>query len=424
MKEKIQNIGAGIDFVSITEPKFKTNTIELIFMVPVNKETNSAYALAMALLTYSCKAYPGYAELTRKLHAMYGASLNYGVSKRGDVLQLSIEASVIDNRYVPDGGDLLTELTELLVSCLFEPNAQNGAFSDREFRIQKQDLLDAIEAEINNKRSYALARAVEHAFEGEPYAAPVYGEKEDVEKLDAASVYAAYEQLLREAVIRIYHVGPAEAPQLAECFRTGFADVERRPAAVAFRAPSICKPDVAYVNDPLPVNQSKLVLVFKGKAPKKYAVNLMSMLFGAAPFSMLFMNVREKLSLCYYCASRLIPGKEAMFVDSGVELNNAEKTRIAILEQLDAIRNGDFSEDLLNDAKHGLINQLRGIGDTPSSCISWSHRHFCEGEAVSIDALVAAYEEMTKRDVMDAAAAMQLDTVYLMQQEVQHEQRD
>lgn len=420
VKEKIQNIGKNIDFVSIVEPKFKTNTIELVFMVPCSKATNSAYALAMGLLTYSCKAYPSYADITRKLHAMYGASLNYGVSKRGDVLQLSIEASVIDNRYVPDGEDLLGELTALLTSCLFAPNAENGAFSDREFRIQKQDLLDTIEAEINNKRSYALARAVETAFEGEPYAAPVYGEKEDVEKLDAASVYAAYERLLQEAVIRIYHVGSEEAPQMAGQLQQAFAGVERRPAGVAFRAPSVCKPELVRVNDPMPVNQSKLVIVFKGKASKRYAMNLMSMLFGAAPFSMLFMNVREKMSLCYYCASRLIVGKNALFVDSGVELENAEKAYTAILEQLDAVRKGDFSDELLADAKHSMINQLRGIGDTPASCISWCHKQFCEQEQESIENLVAIYEAMTRQDMMDAAGALQADTVYLMQQEVQH----
>ncbi|MBE6826717.1 MAG: insulinase family protein [Ruminococcus sp.] len=420
MKETIEKIGESLEFISIAEPKFKTNTLELVFMVPVSKEKNAAYALAMSLLTYSCKDYPGYAELTKKLHAMYGASLNYGISKRGDVLQLSVEASVIDNRYVPEGTDLLAELTDLLLGCLFAPNAENGAFSDREFRIQKQDLLDAIEAEINNKRSYAMTRAARTAFEGEPFAAPLYGEKEDVEALDPAAVYAAYEELLRTAVIRIYHVGPAAAPMLADRFRTAFADVARCPVAVAFHAPSPCKAETVRVNDPMPVNQSKLVIVCKGTAPKPFAMNLMSTMFGAAPFSMLFMNVREKMSLCYYCASRVIAGKKALFIDSGVELENAEKACEAILAQLDAVRQGDFDDELLADAKHSMLNQLRGIGDTPSSCISWSHRQFCNGESHTIDELADIYEAMTRQDMMDAANALQVDTIYLMQQEVQH----
>lgn len=421
MKEQIQNIGTRIEYITIAEPKFKTNTIDMVFMVPAGKENNSVYALLAALLTSTCKAYPTIAAMTKKLDSLYGASLKDSISKRGDVLQLSISASVIDNRYALGQEDLLSELTELLIGCLFSPNAENGAFSESEFRIEKQDLLDAIEAEINNKRSYAVERAAEIAFAGEPFAYPLYGTAEDVEQLTAASVYEAYQRLLKEAVIRIYHVGPQYAPEIGERMQAAFADLERTPTEIAFKAPSPCKAEPAKVTEPMEVNQSKLVIMFKGEPPKKYALNLMSMLYGSSPFSMLFMNVREKMSLCYYCASRLVPGKQAMLVDSGVELENAEKAHTEILAQLEAVRRGEFDDETLENAKRSAVNQLRGIGDTPSSCISWSHRSFCDDEHSSTEELVEIYQSMTRQDVMDAANALREDSVYLMQQEVQHE---
>ncbi len=421
MKEQIQKIGDRIEYITIAEPKFKTNTIDIVFMLPAGKANNSVYALLAALLTSTCKAYPNIAAMTKKLDSLYGASLKDSISKRGDVLQLSISASVIDNRYALGKEDLLAELTELLVGCLFAPNAENGAFSESEFRIEKQDLLDAIEAEINNKRSYAVERAAEIAFEGEPFAYPLYGTAADVEQLTPASVYEAYRRLLKEAVIRIYHVGPQYAPAIGARMQAAFAAVERTPTEIAFKAPSPCKAQPAKITEPMEVNQSKLVIMFKGEPPKKYALNLLSMLYGSSPFSLLFMNVREKMSLCYYCASRLVPGKQAMLVDSGVELENAEKAHTEILAQLDAVRRGEFDDEILENAKRSAVNQLRGIGDTPSSCISWSHRSFCDDEHSSTEELVEIYLSMTRQDVMDAANALREDSVYLMQQEVQHE---
>ncbi len=419
MQKKILNIGNNIDFISIVEPKFKTNTIEVVFMVPLSEETNAAYSLVASLLTASSKAYPNLAALTRKTSELYGAAISASVSKRSDVLQVCITASAIDNRYALAQEDLLAGLTELLTECLFRPNAENGAFDATEFRIQKQDLLDAIDAEINNKRSYAVARAVRTAFAGEPYAGTSYGEKSDVELLNPENAFAAYERLLRESVIRIYHVGPAGAPALAQRMQAAFAGIAREPVSIAFRAPSPCKAAPADVVDPMSVNQSKLVLVFKGEETRKGALKLMSALYGASPFSMLFMNVREKMSLCYYCASRTLPGKASLLVDSGVELSNAEKAKEAILAQLDAVRRGEFDDEMLGDAKHSMVNQLRGVGDTPSSCISWCHSQFFDQDEETTEEAVARYEALTRQDIIDTANALKLDTVYLMQQEVQ-----
>ncbi len=421
VKEQIQNIGASIDFVSIAEPKFRTNTIEMIFMLPAGKQNNSTYALLEALLTSTCAAYPSIAEMSKKLSIMYGATLKGSTIKRGDVLQLSLTGSVIADRYAPDGEDLLSELAELMIGCLLAPNVKDGAFSETDFRIEKQDLLDAIEAEVNDKRAYATDRAVAAAFEGEPFAYPLDGTAEDVEQLTPASVYEACQKMLREAVIRIYHVGPAPAPELADCFGRIFAGLKRCPAELTYKTPSPCKAEPVRVTEPMAVTQSKLVIVFKGQTPKKYAMNLMNLMLGGSPFSMLFNNVREKLSLCYYCSSRYVASKQAVFVSSGVELENAEKTHEAILAQLDAIRRGEFEDEMLENAKRSAVNSLHSIGDTPYSCIGWSHGRFCEEETMSIEEIVTAYQSMTRQDMIDAANALREDTIYLMQQEVEHE---
>ena len=416
MNTQTASFGEQMELITITEPKFKTVSMMCMMLLPVIPERNSAYALAMSILTESCRKYPDYASLTVKLDTMYGASLNSSVSVNGSVMQLVVSGSTIASRYALAGENLAADLAALLCDCLLDPNVKDGAFEETAYRIERKELLDAIETEINNKRGYALIRSKETAFCGEPDAYPVYGTKEDVEKLTPESVYAAYKEILRRAVFRFYCVGPDVPEGLAEQLRDAFRGVERCPEPLQYYAPSPCKPAAAFVTEPMDVAQSKLVMVFKGPEQNREAFRLFSAVFGGTPFSLLFTNVREKESLCYYCASRVVNGKDALIVDSGVELANAERTREAVLEQLSAMQQGSFSEELLENAKLAMLGALRGIGDTPTSCIFEQYERFYTGDPGDVEERVQRYLALTKEQIVDVAKSLTLDTVYLMQQ--------
>ncbi len=417
LEEIRQDLGEQFGLFTVTEPKFKTGTLTVMLLLPIIPEKNAAYALALSLLTQSCRKYPDTAAMTVRLDNMYGASLNSSVSVNGNVMQLMISGSTIANRYALHGENLAREMSELICDCILDPNAENGAFKESEFKIQKQELLDTIDAEINNKRNYAFLRAKKTAFAGEPDAYPVYGTREDALRLTSEEVYAAYEEILRRAAIRIYYVGPEPEPQLAETFSAAFAGRERSPEPLVYYAPSPCKPEPVTVREPMDVTQSKLVMVFKGSGLPTEAFRMMSAVFGGTPFSLLFMNVRERLSLCYYCSSWLMTGKDAMVVNSGVELANAERAKEAILEQLAILRQGDFDDALLENIKQSMVNALRSIGDTPNSCISDMYERFYRQDDADVETRIQRYLAITKEDVSAAARAVRLDTVYLMQQE-------
>ncbi len=417
MKEWTEAVGEQIELITMIEPKFKTSTVKAILLVPVIPKKNAAYTLALSLLTQSCRKYPDNAAMTVKLDNMYGASINSDVGSIGNVMQLVISGSVIADRYALHGEALLSELTELICDCLLDPNVKEGAFHADEYQIAKQELLDAIDAEINNKRGYALMRARRTAFHGEPDAYPIYGTRADVEQLTPEIVYAAYCEILRRAVIRVYYVGPEEAPQLAGQLRKAFGSLERAAEPLAFHAPSPCKPETVTVTEPMDVTQSKLVMVFKMQdAVPVENLRLFSAVFGGTPFSLLFTNVREKESLCYYCASRVLLNKAALIVDSGVELANAKRAQEAILEQLDRMRHGDFEDILLENTKHSMVNALRSIGDTPGSCINEQFERFYRQDDADLEVRIDRYLTLTKADMAAVANALVLDTVYLMEQ--------
>lgn len=163
-------LAEGIGYSEILDPKFKTNTLKIFFSQPLSAATAAGSALATSLLTASNQRYPSIAQLRKKLQMLYGAAIFGSVQREGDIQTNHISATVIDDRYALEQEPLFDEVLELLLDCLFRPNAADGAFSQTEFRIRQQNLLDTIKAEIDEKRTYALNQARRTAFDGEPAA--------------------------------------------------------------------------------------------------------------------------------------------------------------------------------------------------------------------------------------------------------------
>lgn len=414
MKYNRTDLAENIGFSSVIDGKFKTNSLSVRFITELNGGKSADNAVGIGVLSSSSSKYKTLAELNKKLSMLYGASFSSSARKRGDIQILSVGGSWISNNYAIDGEDITGEMLDIICGCIFSPNAEDGKFDEESFKITRKDLLDKIEAEINNKRGYAISRAAETAFKGEPAENSCYGTKEAAEKVTPESAYKAYRELLETARIEIFYVAPEENQDVEKRLKEEFSKILRASKAYRFTALSPAKTEPVRNSEELDVNQSKMVLAFKTDSEDKYAVKLLSVIFGETPVSKLFMNVREKMSLCYYCASRIIASKGALFVDCGVEKSNIEKAEAEILRQLDEIRNGCISDEELSNALMSIDNALTGVGDTPSSYSAWYFERLCENNIITPQQQLEEYMAVTKERIVEAAKTLTLDSVYLM----------
>lgn len=411
---KRSELGRDIGFTTITDEKFKSCVLSVYFLTQSDERTAALNNLGTGVLPVSNSRYTSYSELSEKLSELYGAGLGSVARKKGDAQILGLSASWLDNRYAIDGEDISGEMLSMIHDCLFAPNVKDGAFDADSYAMVKKDLIDNISAELNQKRSYALMRAVQTAYRGEPAAIMEYGSKEAVVSATAEEAYRAYKELLRTAKIEIYLVSPSENTAFAEMFRESFSKIDREPAEISIRNHSPLKPEVETVSEEFDVNQCKAVLNFKTSSDDRYALKMLSIIYGELPFSKLFLNVREKLSLCYYCTSRSISVKGAFFVDCGIERSNIEKTKAEILAQLDEIKKGNISDDEIQGALLALDNAVMQVGDTPSSYISWFSDCFFEGDYYTPEEHFKRFTEVTKECIVEAANSLKLDSIYLM----------
>ncbi|MGN0606294.1 MAG: EF-P 5-aminopentanol modification-associated protein YfmF [Oscillospiraceae bacterium] len=404
----------GISFTSVVDSKFKTNTIRIKIMTKLNSETASANALALGIIASANSEYTSQTELAAKMNSLYGGSLFADVGKTGDIQVLTLGASVINNKYTFDGEDITGEMLDIIECCLFRPDVHDGSFNEKEFRHRKQDLLDSIDTEINNKRGYAILRAQQTIFRDEPSAYSSYGTRETAEKLTPQNVYSAYCELLKTAAVEIYYVSDEENNELKERFRKSFAGIERSFCDVQLKNPSPVKEKSERVTDRLDVNQMKMVMAYKTDYEDIYPIIVMNTILGSSPVSKLFANVREKMSLCYYCASAFAASKNTLMIDSGIEKENFEKAEKAINEQFEEIKRGNFTDDEINNAVLSILNSIKGVGDTPSSYISWYFKCLCRGEIIEPDEEAERIKSVTRQQIIDCANSFRADTVYIM----------
>lgn len=414
IKYNRERLGDGIHFTTIVNKRQKTNTIIIHLVTGLSAETASVNAVIPYVLAGSSGTYPSLTELNKRLSGLYGAVIKGAVSKIGDSQDMALMAGCINNRYTFEGEKITEEMTRTLADCLVNPHTEGEAFFEKDFALKKQELLDDIDAEINEKRSYAFKRANLNIFGNEPAAISVKGGREYAEKITAASAYEHYKRLLKTSQIEIVFVGSEEAESCKRILADALLKIDRNYAGDNSSAKSPVKSEVCRVTEPHDVAQSKMVMAFKTDFGDIVAMRLMNTVYGASPTSKLFMNVRERLSLCYYCSSGYNDKKGVMYVDSGVEHTNACKAEEEILNQLEAMQNGDFTDEELENARRALINSWKGVSDGARSIADWYFNQSYSGTAFSPEEQIEKLMRVTKEDVVAAAKALKLDTVYIL----------
>lgn len=409
-----KKIADGVYFSYYNDNRFKLNRIDVVFIDTLTKENASMNALIPSVLSSANSNYPTMFDFNRKLMGNYSSCISDYSRKIGDNEYFGLYATVLDNAFALEGEDILSETATLLRDCIFSPYLENGIFSAKTLEIQKKNLMDYNDNEIINKSLYTLRKGLKVAMDGEPAAISVYGENEDIAEITPESAYERYQKILKTKNVEIMCTGPGDFSIVEKIFSEAFNSIERAVEPFTKSSPSVIKSETAVKSEFIDVSQSKLLLVFKTELKEHSPFMVMSDLFGGDVFSKLFSVVREKLSLCYYCHSRFVTSKKILTVECGVEKDNIEKAKKAILEQLEEIKKGNFSNEDMDKARLSMRNSMNALGDRVGSISSWYLTNLLIDERNTPNEEADAYDAVTKEDVIRVANSLVLDTVFVL----------
>ena len=410
----------GITLRCCRDDRFKQSVLSLQFLRPMCREEAALNALLPAVLLRGCKSAPDMRAITLKLDDLYGAAVGALVRRIGDIHCTGLSCGFIDDRFTLDGDKLLQPMLEFLSDLLLNPLTCNDSFREDYVQTEKQNLVWAIEAQRNDKRSYATNQMLRIMCKEDSYGIPRLGTIADVEAITPQSLYAHYRKVLATSPIHIFYVGSAEPETVAQTLRPILRPLAQEkitlPAQTGF-AP------VAYSEQEeiLDVAQGKLCMGYCTpihlRHPQYAAIQVCNTILGAGMTSKLFMQVREKMSLCYDIGSGFHGSKGIMTVAAGIEFEKKDIVQQQIIHQLQEIREGNITAQELTAAKEALLSSLRATHDSPGAIESYHASAAVSGIGMTPAVFMERIEAVTAEDVSAAAKTLQLCTVYFLKGE-------
>lgn len=418
---KYINIADGVKGLFVENNRFSTTHISINLYLPLKKETIAVNALLPFVLSSCCKDYPDFSALNLRLSELYGADVGGISDKIGDTQLLKFFSFCINDEFIPEGVAVAEQACDLLFSMIFEPSVKDGSFLDADVERERRLTLEKIAGIINDKRSYAISRIINEMYKEEAFGQLKTGSYEAVAAVTGKDLYNAWREVISTAEVRIQIIGRQVPEGLFERLARKLNGFERKITPIKIATPKKANSDVLRVEENMDVSQGKLVMGFctdlVGTDKETAFLAVFADLFGGGPYSKLFKNVREKLSLCYYCAARPNRSKGYLLVDCGVEPENAERAEKEILNQLEDIKKGDISAEDLEASIRSLKDSLVCLNDSQAALDNWYSMRI-SNTPVSPEEYISIIEKVTLEDVIKASKLYTLDTVYKIMPQV------
>ena len=410
----------GVHLTAVHTEKFKSCVLGASFLAPLDRTTAACNALVPSVLRRGTQEHPDMESLSAALDELYGGSIEPVVRTRGETQCVGFLGSFLDDAYTLDGSAILEKAAGLLGELLLRPCTEHGLFRRDYTDSERQNLIDRIRAQVNDKRSYALLRLKREMCAGEPFGVDRLGDESSARAITPESLWARYQDLLRTAPMELYYCGSAKPERVADALRAALSQLPTDgvrtplPRPAAKEAPA----QPREVVESLDVTQGKLTMGLRTGSTvwsEDYpALLLANAIFGGTTTSRLFLHVREKLSLCYYASSQLEKLKGVMLVSSGVEFDKVGEARAEILSQLEACRKGAFEDWELEGARRSVVSALHSAMDAQARLEDFWLGQAVAGLTEDPEALARRVEEVTREQVVAAFSSLQLDTIYFL----------
>ncbi|MBA2174046.1 insulinase family protein [Halobacillus locisalis] len=398
--------------------KYKTISIVAKFKAPLKREGITERALLPHVLQKATNNHPNVRSLQSAFENLYGTALSSDGSKKGENHVISFRMEVVNEAYLNDQEPILEEAMQLFHEVLFDPKKEGEGLDSAIVNREKQTLEQRITSIKDDKMSYANVRLMDHMCDGEPYSLHVHGYQDDLSSITPESLYSYYQSMIANDLLDVYVIGDLDEAFIEKMTdqyfsREGSSNEDNDQVAETKQVD-----EVKEIVEREEVNQGKLHIGYRTYTKfgddDYYALQIFNGIFGGFPSSKLFMNVREKHSLAYYAASRFESHKGLLLVFSGVDPKDYDQAKSIILEQMDAMKNGDFTEEQVNETKEQVINQLQETMDNANGLIEVLYHQMISGAEMPANELMDKIRNVTKDDVVNMANKVKLDTIYFL----------
>ncbi len=417
MEKYFNTISDGVTFTAVKTDKSKYDMLTVNFLFPRTEENTAFSALLSAVIQRGTVKYPDMRSLEIAQEELYAASAEVYTRSMGECVCLTFSASYMNKAYTMEKEDLTDSMLALLNELMFAPLIADGGFLPEYVESEKKNQIDIIRSRLDNKSSYAVRRCVELMCENEPFAIPGDGKEETVNQINEKNLYDFYKKIIFLSPVHIVFSGNADESEIYNklCRQITFAP--RKGGLPKNLIIEKAEKEKSFTEE-MKISQSKLSIGCRVGAQDGQndwlAFCVYKEILAISPTSKLFVNVREKLSLCYYCSMISHYVKGLFIITAGINACDKEKAYEAILKQLEDMKKGDFSDEELTTAVRNIKSSFRSVTDSTRSINNFYFSRYIDGTNVSPLEAAKMLENVTREDVIRCANKITVDTVHFL----------
>ena len=420
MKYNDYELKQGIKLHTIKTDKFKTNLVAVFLTTKLCRENVTKNALISMILRRGCKKMPTQEEISKTMEEMYGASFDCGLDKTGDNQVLKFYIESINDNFLPEQGEnILEKSIKNILEIIFNPYTENDSFKNEYIEQEKNNLKQRIEGKIDNKARYAMDRCIEEMYKDKPFGLYKFGYIEDLESINSKNLYQYYKELINSCKIDILVSGNID-DKVKNIVKQDENIVKLQDRNADYVVPKLelkQEKQEEIVTESMDVTQGKLLLgldVNIDDEKLKYDTLIYNSILGGSANSKMFQNVREKAHLAYVASSSYLRYKSNIFVNCGIEIGNYEKALELIRKQIDDMKKGDFTDKDIEDAKTGIIANIKTIADEQDTELTYYFGQELSQNKTSVEEYEEKINNVSKEDIINIANSVSINTVYFL----------
>ena len=399
--------------------KFKTTSLEIIFRKKIEKEKITEYNLLARLLSFTSKKYPRERDITIELEKLYNAyEISYG-TVAGNTQKFSVMIDFLNPKYCEEG--YLEEVVSFPFELLLNPKIEDNHFCERDFLINKNRMIAAIESEKESPYGYSMHRSLGEADSNNPSSYDANGYLEDLENITPESLVNTYNNLFKDFNCDIYVCGNVDMNKIVKIIKKIFKNETAKRVKIDMYYEGKARNKNKDIIETGKYEQDIITMVYNmvdfTDRERKYVLPLFNNIFGGYELtSKLYRYLREENSLCYNVSSMINRFVNTFIVRAGIDAVNKDFCIELVNKALKEMKQGKFSDDDLANAKKTRINEVIMADNSNAGYISREMLKELDG-FTTIKEAINNYKSVTKEEIMNVVDKLVLNTIYLLKGE-------
>lgn len=416
MNYKKTNNGAySIHFIKTD--KFKTISIRINFKRKIKENEVTKRNLLTRVLLESNETYKTSRLIEIETEKLYGLMLRSSATISGNYSVMSFESSFLNEEYT--NSKQIEKSLDFILGFIFNPDIENNKFNEKNYNLCKESLKKEIECLKENTGRYGMYKMLKAIDPNEPYAISADGNLEELDTITSSNLFEYYKQIIKSDLIDIFIIGDFDEAKVKNIVNKKFKiNTLKKPTASHYITHKKIRLRPKTTTEKMDIEQSKLYIGCKldklTPYEQKYVMNIYSFILGGSPNSRLFMNLREKNSLCYSVNSTYQPVFNLLIIKAGIDASNFKKSITLIKQELKNISQGKFDE---KEIEAGIITYKNTFKEVEDSAFSILNAYTsCEYLNYDpIETRVKEIEKVTKEDIIKVSKKIHIDTIFLLE---------